>query len=133
MSATVVDLLDSLRTHLAAFELPDLYSVHVITARGALAVSAQLACHHPPQIVTGLLAWADTLTDLTTEAWRVPSGDTVHLSVIGRLPDGVTIRVYGGVSFTDHGIGADLAPDASTTVPLAVLHHLATPGEVTLS
>jgi hypothetical protein len=130
MSATVVDLLDSLRVHLTAFELPDLYSVHVITARGARAVSAQLAAHHPPQIATGLLAWADTLIEVTTEAWRVPSGDIVHLSVIGRLPDGVTIRVYGGVPFIEHGIGADLAPDASTIVPLAVLHHLATPGEV---
>jgi hypothetical protein len=68
MSATVVGLLDSLRVHLTAFELPELYSVHVITARSALAVSAQLTCHHPPQIVTGLLAWADTLTDVTIAA-----------------------------------------------------------------
>ena len=130
MSATIVDLLDSLRAHLTAFTLPELYSVHVITARGALAVSAQLACHHPPQIATGLLAWADTLTNVTTEAWRVPSGDTVHLSVIGRLPGDVSIRVYGDVPFIEHGIGADLAPDASTIVPLVVLRHLATPGEV---
>jgi hypothetical protein len=133
MSTTVVDLLDSLRAHLTEFELPELYSVHVVTAWGGLAVSAQLACCHlPPQIATGLLAWADTLTDITTEAWRVPSGDSVHLSVIGQLPEGVTIRVYGGVPFTQHGIGADLAPDTSTTVPLAVLRHLAAPGEVTL-
>jgi hypothetical protein len=133
MSATIVDLLDSLRVHLTAFELPELYSVHVVTARGALAVSAQLTCHHPPQITTGLLAWADTLTDVTIEAWRVPSGDIVHFSVIGRLPGGVSIRVYGGVPFIEHGIGADLASDASTIVPLAALRHLATPGEVTLS
>jgi hypothetical protein len=130
MSATIVDLLDSLRAHLTAFTLPELYSVHVITARDTLTVSAQLAAHHPPQIATGLLTWAETLTNVTTEAWRVPSGDTVHLSVIGRLPGGVSIRVYGGVPFIEHGIGADLAPDASTVVPLVVLRHLATPGEV---
>jgi hypothetical protein len=132
MSATVVDQLDSLRTHLAEFELPELYSVHVIRAWDGLSVSAQLACHDLPEIATGLLAWADTLTGVTTEAWRVPSGDSVHLSVIGQLPEGITIRVYGGAAFTEHGIGADLAPDASTTVPLAILRHLATPGEVTL-
>jgi hypothetical protein len=129
---TVVDRLDSLRAHLTAFELPELYSVTVVTAVGTLTVSAQLAAHHPPQIATGLLAWADTLTDVTTEAWRVPSGDTVHLSVIGRLPDGVTIRVYGGMAFIEHGIGADLAPDASTTVPWAVLRERVTLGQVTL-
>jgi hypothetical protein len=129
---TVVDRLDSLRAHLAAFELPELYSVTVLNAWGGLDVSAQLACHHPPEIATGLLAWADTLTNVTTEAWRVPSGDTMHLSVIGRLPEGTSIRVYGGVPFIEHGIGADLAPDASTSVSLAILGHLATPGEVTL-
>ena len=52
--------------------------------------------------------------------------------MIGRLPDGVTIRVYGGMPFTEHGIGANLAPDASTTVPWAVLRERATLGQVTL-
>jgi hypothetical protein len=131
MSTVVVDRLDSLRAHLAAFKLPELYSVNVVAAWGTLNVSAQLACHHPPEIATGLLAWADTLTDVTTEVWRVPSGDSVHLSVIGRLPGGVSIRVYGGVPLTEHGIGADLAPDASTTVPWALLRERAT-GQVIL-
>jgi hypothetical protein len=131
MSTVVVDRLDSLRAHLAVFELPDLYSVTVVAAWGTLDVSAQLACHHPPQIATGLLAWADTLTGATTEAWRVPSGDSVHLSVIGQLPDGVSIRVYGGMAFTEHGIGADLAPDASMTVPWALLRARATLRQVT--
>ena len=130
--STVVDRLDSLRAHLAAFELPELYSVTVVTAVGTLDVSAQLACHHPPEIASGLLAWADTLTNVTIEAWRVPSGDSVHLSVIGRLPNGVSIRVYGGMAFTEHGIGATLAPDASTTVPWALLREQATLGQVTL-
>jgi hypothetical protein len=128
--STVVDRLDSLRAHLAAFELPELYSVTLLNAWGGLDVSAQLACHHPPEIATGLLAWANTLTNVTTEAWRVPSGDTMHLSVIGQLPQGISIRVYGGVPFIEHGIGADLAPDSSTIVSLAVLRHLATPSEV---
>jgi hypothetical protein len=129
---TTVDFLDALRAHFAAFELPELYSVNVVTAWGGPTVTMQLACHHLPEIATGLLAWADTLTGVTAEAWRVPSGDSVHLSVIGQLPDGVSIRVYGGVPFTKHGIGADLAPDTSTTVPLAVLRERATLGEVTL-
>ena len=127
---TVIDQLDSLRAHLTAVELPDLYSVNVITASDGPTVSAQLACHHPPQIATGLLAWADTLTDVTIEAWRVPSGDTVHLSVLGRLPDGVSIRVYGGMAFTQHGIAADLAPDASRIVPWALLRERAILGQV---
>jgi hypothetical protein len=127
---TTTDLLDSLRAHLTAFELPELCSVHITRYRPH--VTAQLACHTPPQIASGLLAWVDTLTAITTEAWRAPSGDSVHLSVIGQLSDGVWVRLYGAVPFTTHGIGAELAPNTSTTVALAVLRERATPGEVTL-
>jgi hypothetical protein len=129
---TAVDLLDSLRTHLAAFDLPELWSVHVVASFRGPNVTVQLARHEPPQIDDALLAWADTLTDVTAEAWRVPHGNSVHLSVIGQLPAGISVRVYGGVPFTQHGIGGDLAPDASTTVPLAVLRERATLAEVAL-
>lgn len=127
---TPINLLDSLRAHLASFELPPLWSVNVTTSSAGPSVSVQLACHQPPEIAAGLLAWADTLTEVTTEAWRVPSGDCVHLSVIGQLPGGTTVGVYGGVPFTDRGLGAGLAPDAKTTVPLAALRTMATPGKV---
>ena len=129
---TAVALLDSIRAHLAEFELPELYSVNVTRSFSGPNVSAQLACHQPAEIASALLSWADTLTGVTVEAWRVPSGDCVHLSVIGRLPGGVSVRVYGGVPYTEHGIGCDLTPDASTSVPLAVLRERATVGEVTL-
>ena len=129
---TATDLLDSLRAHLAEFELPDLYSVNVTQSFSGPSVTAQLACHTPPQTGSALLAWADTLADVTAEAWRVPSGEDVHLSVIGRLPGGVSIRVYAGVAFTEHGIGADLPPDASTTVPLATLRQQLTLGKTTI-
>jgi hypothetical protein len=131
---TVIDLLDVLRAHLNDFELPPLGSVHftTITCSGGAQVSMQLATHNLPEIATGLLAWADTLTEITTEAWRVPRGDSVHLSVAGRLSGGVLVEVYGGMPFTEHGIGCDLAPGARKTVPLAILRERATPGEVIL-
>jgi hypothetical protein len=60
----------------------------------------------------------------------VPSGNSVHLSVLARPPSGASIQVYGSVPFTEHGIGADLAPDASSTVALAILRERATLGQV---
>jgi hypothetical protein len=130
MTTTATDLLDSIRAHLTAFELPALWSVNVTRSVSGPNVSVQLACHEPPEIASGLLVWADTLIGVTAEAWRVPSGDTVHLSVTGQLPDGASIRVYGGVVFTEPGIGADLTPDASTTVALVALRGWAALGEV---
>jgi hypothetical protein len=126
---TTVDLLDALCAHLADFELPTISSVHAAASISAPQVTVQLAGHQPPQIARALLAWADTLTGVTTEAWRVPHGDSVHLSVTGRLPGGACIRVYGGMPFTKRGLGTDLAPDATTTIPLAALRHLTTLGE----
>jgi hypothetical protein len=99
---------------------------------GGAQVSVQLATHNLPEIATGLLAWADTLTEITTEAWRVPRGDSLHLSVAGRLSGGVLVEVYGGLAFTEHGIGRDLAPGSRKTVSLAALRERANPGEVML-
>jgi hypothetical protein len=128
---TTVDLLDAIRAHLAEFELPAISSVHVAASIPAPQVAVQLAGHEPPEIASALLAWADTLTGITAEAWRVPQGHCVHLSVTGRLTNGAYIQVYGGIRFIERGLGADLAPDATTTIPLAALRHAATLGDVT--
>ena len=77
------------------------------------------------------MSWADTLTDITAEAWRDLQGDGVQLSVTGLLPGGTTVEIYGALPVTAHGLGADLAPGATTTVTLATLRHLATPGQAT--
>ncbi|MBV9012872.1 MAG: hypothetical protein JO272_12625 [Pseudonocardiales bacterium] len=130
--STVIDLLDALRTHLNDFELPPLGSVHLTTYSGGAQVSLQLATHHLSEIARGLLAWADTLTETTVEAWRVPDGGSIHLSVAGRLSEGIQAQVYGTLPCAERGIGATLAPGANTTLPLAILRHLATPGEVIL-
>jgi len=132
MNTTVINLLDALRTHLSDFELPAPYSAHLTTYSGGAQVGLQLATHHLPEIARGLLAWADTLTETTTEAWRVPQGDSLHLTVTGQLSEGIQIQVYGSLPFTQHGITADLAPGDSKTVPWAVLRERAAPGEVLL-
>jgi hypothetical protein len=128
---TTVDLLAALGVHLAEFELPAMASVQVVGGMTARQVTVQLLCSEPSTIAQGLLAWVDTLAEITAEAWRVPRTDSVHLSVTGLLPGGVTVRVYGALPVTDRGPGADLEPDATTTLPLATLRHLATPAVVT--
>ena len=127
-----VDLLDSVRTHFVDFELPALWSIDITASATGPSVSVQLASHQRHDIASGLLTWADTLSEVTAEAWRIPSGEFVHLSVIGRLSDGATVRVYGGVPFTGLNVGVELAPDVHITIPLAVLRAKATLGEANL-
>ena len=127
---STVDLLAGRRAHLAEFELPAIASVHVTASISAPQVIVQLACHEPSAIAQGLLTWADTLTEVTAEAWRAPRGDSVHLSVAGLLPGGASVQVYGGLGGIHRSLGADLPPDA-TTIPLAALRHAATIKEAT--
>jgi FtsP/CotA-like multicopper oxidase with cupredoxin domain len=124
-----VDLLAAITAHLAEFELPATASVHVTERMSGPQVTVQLSCRTPSAIARGLLAWADTLTDVSAEAWRVPRGDSVHLSVTGRLPGGTAVLVYGGLGATHCAVASDLAPDATATIPLAALRHTATEGE----
>jgi hypothetical protein len=123
---TTADLIRALNAHLDEFELPAMASVRASAYTSQLTV--QLPTGAPSTIARGLLAWADTLTETTTEAWRDPHSDSVHLSVTGLLPDGTTVEIYGALPISDHGPGADLAPGATTTVTLATLRYLATPG-----
>jgi hypothetical protein len=127
---STVELLAALCAHLTEFELPAIASVHVSAAPAASRVTVQLTRHEPSAIAQGLLAWADTLTDVTAQAWRVPQGDSVHLSVTGLLPGGASVLVYGGVRGTHRSLGTDLAPEATTTIPLPLLRHAATIEEV---
>jgi hypothetical protein len=128
---TTSDLLTAIGAHLAEFELPAMASVHVAIYTSGPQVTVQLASRAPSDIATGLLTWADTLTNITAEAWRIPEGKSVHLSVTGLLPGGAAIQVYGGLPVTTRGLGPDLPANATRTLPLASLRHLATPGRIT--
>jgi hypothetical protein len=124
------DLLAAIGAHLAEFELPPIASVHVSASLPGAQIAVQLSCPGPSTLAQGLLTWADTLTEITLHAWRVPQGDSVHLSVTGLLPGGTAVQVYGGMQSTHRGPGADLAPGATATLPLTALRHLATPGQI---
>lgn len=126
---STADLITALNAHLAAFELPSMASVRASAHTSQ--VTVELPCGAPSAIARGLLSWADTLTNITAEAWRVSPGDRVHLSVTGLLPGGATVEIYGPLPATDHIPGAELAPGATTTVTLATLRHLASPGLAT--
>jgi hypothetical protein len=129
---STVDLLDAIYAHLAEFELPAFASVHVATPiPGEAGITVQLGRHDLPEIAAALLAWADTLTAVTAQAWRVPAGHSLHLSVTGQSTRGARIRVYAAMPFTGRGPGADLAPDPTTTILLAALRHVSTPAGVT--
>jgi hypothetical protein len=132
VTSTVV-LLGAVCAHLVKSELPAIASVYVAASMPPPQVSVQLACHDLRGIARRLLAWANTLEGVTAEVWRVPGSDSVHVSVIGLLvPAGATVQVYGSTPVTDRGLGADLAPDTTTPIPIPTLRNLATLEEVIL-
>jgi hypothetical protein len=86
--------------HLADHALPEPASLTVTTSFGHSTVTAQLRATTVPDVATDLLAWADTLSVVTVEAWRPPERDQVHLSILGTLTsptDTAEVKVFGGV------------------------------------
>jgi hypothetical protein len=117
-------LLGSVRDHLGAFSTgADIASVFVgsDSVDGEYAV-VQLRAGQLAGLAAGLLGWADTITGVTAEAWRPPTGVSVHLTVTGRLlHDSTPVKVYGGVPYTADVFGPDLQPDGRQSLGLSVL------------
>lgn len=112
-----------LATHLADHELPEPASLQVVTRAGQSEVRAQVHSLTVPRVAAELLAWADTLTTVTVQAWRPPNGASVHLSIASTLTGAagaVELDVYGGAA-DDPGLFADLAPGQRWDVPLGHL------------
>jgi hypothetical protein len=122
---TTLALLTSIRDHLATFELPEPWnvSVHASAFYPREQVAVQLGSRPLPTVASMLLTWADTLTDISAEAWRTPDGSSVHLTVRGRLEDGTTVQVFDGVP---HDQRFHLDKAERRAVSLAVLREWAT-------
>jgi hypothetical protein len=89
--------------HLVQHRLPEPTSLHLTTNTLGQA-EARVQVHNSSLTRTAglLLAWANTLTDMTLRVWRPENSTSVHLDVDATLtgPDGtVALTVFGGVDF----------------------------------
>jgi hypothetical protein len=119
-------VLATLAEHLTTFDLPHgIASTEVRQELVGHRVIVQLNASMLPDLAIALLAWADTLTGVTAQAWRTPSGDSVHLTVTGRLADGSPVEVYSGLPHELHVFGPYLEPGDQQTIPLGLLREWA--------
>jgi hypothetical protein len=130
---TFVQAAELVAAHLAEHKLPAPASLTVMTRAGQSEVTAQVHSDTVASVAAQLLTWADTLTTITVQAWRPPSGDRVHLSIASTLtgPTGtVKLDVYGGTDDNPAPF-ADLPPGENRTVSLEHLHSWSTSGTAT--
>jgi hypothetical protein len=118
--------LDSIRDHLDLYALPAVWGVDVSVLSEP--IRAQLKASDLPEVASGLLAWADTLELVTAELWRTPSGESVHLSITGRLAGGIPVHVYSGVTFSEKFF-PDLPTNSRQDMPVFLLRIWADNGE----
>ncbi|MEV4317822.1 hypothetical protein [Actinocrispum sp. NPDC049592] len=92
-------LLISMAEHLAGFELADPVMVTVRPSEMGPMGTVQLSGRSLPALASELLAWADTLDNVTATAWRpvAPDDDQLFLEVRGRLTDDTPVKVFGGL------------------------------------
>jgi hypothetical protein len=122
--ASFVQAADLLATHLTHHQLPPPASLAILTREdGHSELTVQLCSATLPELAADLLSWADTLTTVTTAAWRPPRGELVHLSITSTLTGPartVALEVFGGASYHPT-LFADLAPDQCRAATLAHL------------
>jgi hypothetical protein len=124
---TLVQAATMLAAHLADHALPEPAYLRVNTTDLHSEVMAQLRATTVPTVATDLLAWADTLSTVTVQAWRVPAGDYVHLSIASTLtgPAGtIELDIFGAVDY-DLIRFADLTAGKRRTVSLGQLRNWA--------
>lgn len=94
MSASRVLL--SLGEHLGGFELQDPVQVTVASCPVGPVGTVQLSGKSLCALACELLAWADTLDNVTATAWR-PDDEVTCLEIRGRLTDNTPVKVFGGL------------------------------------
>ncbi|HEV7980850.1 hypothetical protein [Amycolatopsis sp.] len=123
----LMTFLDTIRDHLDLYDLPPVAAVDVTT--GYKPVTVMLEAFDLPAVASGLLAWADTLDQVTASLWRVSDRPSVHLSITGRMASGVPVRVWSAVAFSE-AIFPDLPSGSRQEMPVFVLRVWADLGEV---
>jgi hypothetical protein len=125
-----IQLLGSIRDHLRTH--PAVGAVASVSAsrfEGGC-ITVQLEAVELVPLAAGLLAWANTIGDVTAAVWRIRVSGTMHLRIVGHLRDLTWIEVYGGVPHSEAVFG-DLQPGGRQSVALSVLRAWANGEAVT--
>ncbi|SFQ63615.1 hypothetical protein [Amycolatopsis rubida] len=117
--------LDAIRDHLDSHALPPACSVEVTPESGPVRV--QLDTCDLPGVARGLSVWASTLDGSRASLRRTGDGKRVLVSLTGRTPCGVPVRVYGGVPF-DPAAFPDLPLRTDQDMPVWLLRQWARAG-----
>jgi hypothetical protein len=113
-----IRLLGSIREHLTTHPIDvEIDSVRADACDGGC-IAVQLSHDDLPGLAAGLVAWAETLTNVVAAAWRFRYGDNVHLRITGQLHDAIWIEVYGAVAYTDTLLGTELQRDSRLPLTL---------------
>jgi hypothetical protein len=125
---TFVQAARLLAEHLTDHALPEPVSLEVISKAQRSRITAQVSPLTLSEVAAELLAWADTLTTVTVQAWRPPTGHRVHLSMtstLGGATGPVELTVFGGTDHDPAAVG-ELTPDEHRAVTLGELRTWAT-------
>jgi hypothetical protein len=123
IGATFVQAAQLLTSHLADHALPEPVCLEEISRAHESRLTAQVHSMTVPEVATEVLAWADTLTMVTVQAWRPHAGDRVHLSMASTLsgPAGTVELAVFGAADHDPVLVGDLAPGEYRAVTLGEL------------
>lgn len=119
-------LMSALRGYLAANQLPDPASISLDPGNNTIDIQPDVtAWESPVAVLTSLLMWARGLSGLTADWRRIPRDkDTLHITIDGRLLNGVRIHLYRSISYSSVSEWVHLEPGAKETAYLDELYWL---------
>lgn len=120
----LITAMDAIRAHLSVYPVAVPGSVNAQSYANEITVL--LATDSLGELATGLLSWADTLTNVTAKVSRTSAG-RVLVSITGKTALGIQVFVYDGTDYDPAAFG-ELQPSTKRVASLEELRSWATEG-----
>ncbi|WP_020495666.1 hypothetical protein [Sciscionella marina] len=105
--------------------MPEPTSIHLRPEDLELDIHPRVQAYTDPvAVLSSLLLWTRNLHGITG-TWRRTTGESLHISITGRLNSGVRVTVYDGIDYQAAAGLVYLEPEQSESVALDELSFLA--------
>lgn len=109
--------------YVKAVPAPEPVSILLLPSQNQIDIQPE-STWDPVNTVAALLIWAHKLTGITGGWWHTPGG-YLHITLTGRGPYGVGMRIYSGFPYARAAHLLNLAPDTTESVTPDELYRLA--------
>lgn len=122
--AGVARMAAAIRDHVASVPQPEPACATLHPREWAADIQPRVHGADPATVIGTLLVWAHCMEGITADWWHTPEG-SLHITITGRIPGGIRLKVYSAIEFTDTAGHVRLAAGQRESTSPDELYHLA--------